>query len=403
MKRFSSVPRTAVAGLLFAVLGAIHLSPAFAQGPPRRGGPGSGGERFRQMEQEALAEAFVGITADGRAEEGLFPIRSTGVSTKSVKDVAIAFLAGLTEEQRRITTFPVEDDEWRRWANQHPLIRQGVSFEDMTETQRELAFALMASGLSAKGLKLSQDIMKLNETLAELTGKPEEYSRWMYHLTVMGEPSDTEPWGWQFDGHHCIINYFVLGDQVVMTPHFVGSEPVRAESGIYEGTVVLQEEQDAGLAFARSLTDVQRAKAVLQSEKDGNNSQAEAFHDNLILDFAGLPVSELEGTQKQAFLKLLNLWISNQKEGHAVVKMSEIEQHLDRTFFAWIGSMDEGGVFYYRIHSPVVLIEFDHQRPIALGRSGEATRQHIHAVIRTPNGNDFGKDLLRQHLAEHPH
>ena len=83
--------------------------------------------------------------------------------------------------------------------------------------------------------------------------------------------------------------------------------------------------------------------------------------------------------------------------------MEEIEKHLDRTYFAWIGAMDTDSVFYYRIHSPVVLIEFDHQRPIALGRSGVATRQHIHATVRTPNGNDYGKDLLRQHLESHPH
>jgi hypothetical protein len=30
------------------------------------------------------------------------------------------------------------------------------------------------------------------------------------------------------------------------------------------------------------------------------------------------------------------------------------------------------------------------------------TRDHIHTIVRTPNGNDYGKDLLRQHLlAEH--
>ena len=52
----------------------------------------------------------------------------------------------------------------------------------------------------------------------------------------MGEPSATEPWGWQLDGHHAIINYFVLGDQVVMTPLFVGSEPVTAHTGKYAGS-----------------------------------------------------------------------------------------------------------------------------------------------------------------------
>ena len=30
---------------------------------------------------------------------------------------------------------------------------------------------------------------------------------WRYHGTVMGRPSATEPWGWQLDGHHAIINY----------------------------------------------------------------------------------------------------------------------------------------------------------------------------------------------------
>jgi len=50
----------------------------------------------------------------------------------------------------------------------------------------------------------------------------------------------------------------------------------------------------------------------------------------------------------------------------------------------------------------VILIEFDHQRPVAIGRSN-ATRNHIHTVVRTPNGNDYGKDLLRQHHHRHKH
>jgi hypothetical protein len=27
----------------------------------------------------------------------------------------------------------------------------------------------------------------------------------------------------------------------------------------------------------------------------------------------------------------------------------------------------------------------------------------VHTVVRTPNGNDYGKDLLRQHYALHAH
>jgi hypothetical protein len=53
----------------------------------------------------------------------------------------------------------------------------------------------------------------------------------------------------------------------------------------------------------------------------------------------------------------------------------------------------------------VVLIEFDHQRPAVLRHlyPNAPMRQHVHVVVRTPNGNDYGKDLLRQHYERHKH
>src|ERR1035438_7963612 len=125
----------------------------------------------------------------------------------------------------------------------------------MTEAQREAAFSLMRASLSAKGTKLTRDIMHLNETLAELSNDHEFLGELLYYITIMGKPSATEPWGWQLDGHHAIINYFVLGDQVVMTPHFTGSEPVTATSGKYKGTSILQEEQNQGFSFLQGLAE----------------------------------------------------------------------------------------------------------------------------------------------------
>jgi len=93
--------------------------------------------------------------------------------------------------------------------------------------------------------------------------------------------------------------------------------------------------------------------------------------------------------------------VGNIKEGHAEIRMAEVMDHLNKTYFAWIGKADTSSPFYYRIHSPVILIEFDHQRPVFL-EGDLPTRKHIHTVVRTPNGNDYGKDLLRQHL-EHGH
>jgi hypothetical protein len=81
--------------------------------------------------------------------------------------------------------------------------------------------------------------------------------------------------------------------------------------------------------------------------------------------------------------------------------MQEVEAHLDETYFAWIGGTGPDGIFYYRVQSPVILIEFDHQGPIALEGPKAPSRRHVHSLVRTPNGNDYGKDLLRQHYEAH--
>lgn len=367
--------------------------------------------RFRRMselyERKGLAEPFKGITTDGNVVPGLFPIHSTGVSTAAVRSAAETFLSSLTSEQRARTMFDVDDPEWRKWMNQHFYVRQGVSFREMSETQRAAAFGLMRASLSARGMELTRNIMRLNETLAELTNDHEFLGEWLYFFTVMGKPSATEPWGWQLDGHHAILNYFVLGDQVVTTPFFAGSEPVKAESGKYKGLVILQEEQDNGLVMLQALNDAQRKQAILNFSKTGNNNLTEAFKDNVVLDYAGVRAGDLAAAQHRQLLSLMDLYIGNMDDGHARVKMDEVRRHLDQTCFAWIGGTDSNSVYYYRIHSPVVLIEFDHQQPANLSRFAadpkQPTRQHIHCVVRTPNGNDYGKDLLRQHYASHPH
>ncbi len=354
-------------------------------------------ERSRKMsvefENEGLAKPFKGITTDGNVQKDLFRMRSTGVSTEPVRNAAVTFLRSLNNEQLNKTRFSINDDEWRKWMPPAFYVRQGVSFIEMSEDQRGAAFELMRASLSAKGLKLSRDIMKLNHTLGEMKGDFQRNDEWLYWITIMGEPSDTEPWGWQMEGHQLIINYFVLGDQVVMTPLFVGSQPVIAETGKYKGISILQDEQDAGLKMLMALNDKQRSEAIIEVSKEGNNHLAGAFKDNLVLDYAGTKASSFTMAQKDQLLLLIKLYVDNMDDGHAKVKMDEIEEHMDDTWFAWIGGDKDNSVYYYRVHSPVILIEFDHQEH----------RQHIHSIVRTPNGNDYGKDLLRQHYEEHPH
>jgi hypothetical protein len=368
-------------------------------------------ERFRQMseeaEQEGLAAPFKGITSSGDVIPGLFQISPSGVSTEPVRNAAEKFITSLNNVQLAKTMFPVDDIQWRKWMNQHFYVRQGISFQEMSETQRELAFGLMRASLSTRGFELTRDVMRLNETLAEVAEDPIFLGEWLYYITIMGRPSITEPWGWQFSGHHAIVNFFVLGDQVVMTPLFLGSEPVRATSGKYKGVAVLQQEQKDGLDMLRALPGAQQQKAILSFSKTGNNNLTEAFKDNVKLDYAGIRAKDLDSPARKQLRDLVQLYVSNMDDGHARVRMSEVEKHIENTWFAWVGGTQNDNVFYYRIQSPVILIEFDHQKPANLKKFAKdpdmPTQQHIHCVVRTPNGNDYGKDLLRQHYLTHPH
>jgi hypothetical protein len=391
LSRTNSIRIVFVSSILLAGTSVVLFSQ-----PPRGGGPRSDG-------QTGLNDPYVGIVSAQGKENNLFHIKSSGVSTDSVRIAAIAFLAGLTEEQRKRTAYPVDDLEWRKWDNRHSPKRQGVGFNEMSEDQRQLAFNMLQQSLSAKGLKKTQDIMKLNGTLAELANNFQEYGEWLYWITIMGTPSDTEPWGWQLDGHHAVINYFVLGDQVVMSPVFMGSEPIEAKEGKFKGTIVMQDEQNKGLKLIKALSDEQQSQAIVMKKKDGNNNLSEAYKDNIVLDYAGIPGSKLDDAQRRLLLELISEFVGNMRDEHAKVRMSEVVEHLDRTHFAWIGGTTEQSVYYFRVHSPVILIEFDHQRRVAPFRTTEPKRDHIHTVVRTPNGNDYGKDLLRQHYQRNPH
>ncbi|PCJ39777.1 MAG: hypothetical protein COA71_12890 [SAR86 cluster bacterium] len=362
---------------------------------------------FADIEINALAEAYTGVGASSGLESGLFPIASTGVSTQPLVDAAEVFLSSLSPSLRIKAQYAVGTPEWRRWSNidNGIYVRQGASFEEMNNEQKGAAWNLLSSSLSSEGVELSRSIMKTDQTLREINNDTLRYGEEKYFIKIMGVPSESEPWGWQLNGHHLAINYFILGDQVVVAPMFLGGEPVITETGRHAGNTIFQQEQAAGLQFVQSLDAGQRNVAIIEENKTSNTIQAEAWQDNLVLDYEGLLGQDLTEVQQDNLIDLISLFVNNIRDEHALVKMEEVIAHINDTYFSWVGGTEDDAVFYFRIHSPVILIEFDHQGPVgnpALAR-GVPTRQHIHVVVRTPNGNDYGKDLLRQHLALHPH
>ena len=359
---------------------------------------------FSNQEEQGIRQPFVGLHASQGVEKGLFPVGSTGATTEPVRLAAEVFLESLAPSQLMRTQFVFDDPEWRRWLNVDNGIysRRGTPLLEMSARQKEAAMALLGASLSARGVAQSQAIMLTDQALRELNGGNPIYDKDLYYFTVMGRPSATEPWGWQLDGHHLVINYFVLGDQVVMTPAFWGGEPTRSMEGSTAGNKVLQLEQDLGLQLMQSLTPGQQRVATLNARKTADNMVAGAQQDNLVLDYAGLKAPEMTLPQRNMLVSLIEAYVGSMREPHARVRMKEILAHMDQTWFAWVGPSDDNAVFYYRIHSPVILIEFDHQLPVGtpmLHPQRAPIRDHIHTIVRTPNGNDYGMDLLAQHLA----
>jgi hypothetical protein len=370
-------------------------------------------EANSEKENDYLNTPFVGITSDGEVQKDLYTIQPTNVAVDEIKNAVNAFLSSLDEKQLQSCTFKVDDDEWRRWHNIESYEREGIAIFELNEHQKELAFDILNASMSAEGVTKAQSIMLMEAYLKEVSTRVGNGNNMPLHMlgtdkywfSFMGTPSDTEPWGWQIDGHHLVVNYFVLGDQVVMTPTFMGSELTYIGDGPEKGVKTFVEEGNKGLALLHSLNDNQKQKAILLEEKKFSYAKAEAFKDNETIPFTGISAQSFTSLQTELLVDLIEEYIGNMRPQHAEIKMTEVQKHLPETWFSWIGGTTEDAVFYYQIHSPVLLIEYDHHSPVFVVKPGETANDpvnwHVHTVVRTPNGNDYGKDLLRQHLSKH--
>ncbi len=364
-----------------------------------------------------LDNPLTGLTSNGTVTPGLFPLNGPGADTGRVTEAAQAFLAALSPEQRTKACFPLDAEERRTWLNVHMYVfRHGVMLEDLPAPTRRLALELLAATLSARGFGQARDIMRLNRLLAEVSNSADEFGEWPYFVSIFGDPDEEGPWAWQIDGHHLSLNATIVDQHLLLTPTFMGSEPCHVFEGPLAGTSVFVTEERAGLDLMRCLDAGQAARAIvrpsihpedlpkeLQHPFDGRMVGG-AFKDNAVVPYEGVCAGELSDAQRRNVLAVVASFIGWAPEGHAAVRMAEVAAHLDETWFTWMGSTGDDGPFYYRVQSPVVLVEFDHHPGVVFDNK-VPTRNHIHTVIRTPNGGDYGQDLLRQHhdLFDHRH
>lgn len=326
----------------------------------------------------------------------------TAATAAQIRTTATEFLASLSADQRKLAVFPVDDPERKDWSNLphtiHP--RKGISFGELSPEQRIKAHHLIQAGLSSQGYLKASGIMQLDEVLLHLSGQDKQekpmFGLRYYWLSFLGEPSADKPWGWQLDGHHLALNFSLAGNGVALTPQFMGSDPHEVRDGLHAGWRVLGAEDDKGITLMSSLRPEQQKKAQLSNDAPGDVLTGPG-KDKALQKPEGLPFSELNDEQKTLLLSLVDEYVRNYRPDLARQQLDRINKSgWDKVHFGWAGPVGPTDPYYYRIHGPTVLIEFDNNH--APGRK-DGPINHIHSVFRDPQ-NDYGEDLLKRHLEQ---
>ncbi len=361
------------------------------------------------------AAPFAGLTTDGHVQSGLFSLQAEDAPKPAMIAAVSDLLLRLTPAQRSAARFPVDSQLWRHWQNTELYVEHhGLRLDEVDTSIQAAVMAVVRASLSARGYDVTRDVMRLNRFLGDLVGGPEVLGEWAYIFCLFGDPSESEPWGWQLFGHHLCLNCFVIGRQMVLTPCFFGAEPNYADAGPFAGTRLFQDAERAGLALMRSLPAQQQKRAIVAHSMMGGDLPAGrrhfadnlhlggAYQDNRIVPYEGLRASELSARQRRDVMDLVAAYVAPLPSGPLAARLAEVERHLAETHFCWIGGFAEESPFYYRIQSPVIFIEFDHHAGVFL-TNPEPAKFHVHTIVRTPNGNDYGIDLLRLHYQHAPH
>ena len=310
-------------------------------------------------------------------------------------NAANAFLATLKPEQIAKATFELDDTNRTRWhfvpTEMHP--RHGLSFREMQQDQQHMAYALLASVLSARGLQKTAQIMSLEQILhdANPKGRFARDPKW-YFISIFGKPSVKGTWGWRFEGHHLSLSFTVVDGHIGgLTPSFLGTNPGKVLDGPRKGLQVLAKEEKIARALARSLNAKQRKVAVVD-EKAPADIITKADRKARRLEPLGLAASEMNKKQFTQLWTLIEEYLRNYRPDLAEEGLKHLEGlDLKMIHFAWAGSLESGKGHYYRIQAPDLLIEYDNTQNGA---------NHVHCVVRDLK-RDFGEDLLRQHYEQH--
>ncbi len=339
-----------------------------------------------------LACVFVALVISGAAW-GRFQAKSSGLNMTREAD---AFLESLSEEQRGVALLAWESPNRTDWHFIPKATRKGLQIRDMKPEQRKLAHALLAASLSKVGYGKVTTIMEMENLLKALeegkTGTPLRDAE-RYYFTVFGKPEAEGKWGLSIEGHHMSLNFVIeKGEVTSFSPLALCANPAEIMSdtipSIKKGMRLLAAEEQRAFALLESLSEEQKAKAIIAKEAPAEvRAAGEALPPQAAAE--GISGKELTAAQSEQLQQLVAVYLANVPEDVAAQRVQAIEAAgWEAVHFAWAGSQKPGVGHYYKVQADSFLIEFVNTQPDAAGNPAN----HIHCVWRSPQG-DFGIPL----------
>ncbi|WP_433824798.1 DUF3500 domain-containing protein [Actinoplanes sp. CA-015351] len=308
--------------------------------------------------------------------------------TEDVRNATTAFLALLNDTEKTSVQGERTTDNLAQWSNLPDQLfkRAGLRMDALSTDQQAAVLKILQAALSSDGYAQVTGITTGDGVLKDSGGMDLDFGADHYWIRILGTPSESEIWTIQYGGHHLAVNISVKGDEMTMAPTLWGAQPA---SYTTSGTTVepLAGETTAAFAVMDALDDEQQDAAQLDTTI--TEIVLGAQQDGKTLADEGVKVSTFTEQQKELLMALITEWISPLAPDQAQSKITEAEDNLGKTWFAWSGETIAGQPIYYRVQGPSLTIEFAHQQGQGANAGGIT---HIHSIYREPD-NDYGAEL----------
>jgi len=323
-----------------------------------------------------------------------FNANSLTAASPGGADAANVFVQSLRPEQKAKAVFPFYGLAPYGWSYLPASVTfpKGVAVKELDSLQKNLLYDFMKGYLSEAGYDRTRAIMDLENVLHILEPDNPHRIAENYFMAIYGTPHRDSLWGWAFQGHHVVLNFTIIKDEIAYTPFFFGSNPAEIKEGPSRGYRAISAEEDIAYSLINSMSGEQMEKALFQ-KAPFNDIVTFAATQVSPLPEVGIPAGEMSGVQKNLLHLLLTAYLSAMPDDIAAARLQRIQaEDGDMIYFGWAGSTKRGEPYYYRIQGKTFLVEFDKTQNNA---------NHIHLVWRDFEG-DFGRDMLLEHY-QHSH